>query len=62
MRLMLTNYDSIALIIIIVPLTLSPLCLLWLVRLGAYTPNLCGFYFYKLIEKLVVFFQLQEFI
>ncbi len=61
MRLPLTKYDSIVLIMIIVPLTLSPLCLLLLVRLGAYTANLCAFYFYKLIGKLTAFLQLQEF-
>ena len=55
------KYDNTSLTIIIVPLTLSPLCLLWLVRLGAYTPNLCGFYFYKLIGKVTAFLKLQEF-
>jgi hypothetical protein len=34
MRRSLTKYDSITVIIIIVPLTISPLCLLLLVRLG----------------------------
>ena len=58
MRLSLTKYDSIELIIIIVPLPLSPLCLLFLLRLGAYTANLCVFYFYKLIGKLTPFLQL----
>ena len=38
------------------PLTLSPLCLLLLVRPGDYIVNLCVFYFYKLIKKLTVFF------
>jgi hypothetical protein len=43
MRLPLTKYASTALTIIIVPLTLSPLCLLLLVRLGGYIVNLCVF-------------------
>jgi hypothetical protein len=60
MRLPLKKYDSISLIIIIVPLTISPLCLLLLVRLGVYTVNLCVFYFYKLIGKVTVFFQLHR--
>jgi hypothetical protein len=50
----------IALIIIIVPLTLCPLCLLFPVHLGAYTANFGTFYFYKLIGKLTAFLQLQE--
>ena len=37
MRLSLTKYDNIELTIIIVPLTLSPLCLLLLVRQNTYT-------------------------
>jgi hypothetical protein len=49
MRLMLTNYDSIALIIIIVPLTLSPLCLLLLVRLDV---NRKLIYEYRCDERL----------
>ena len=44
MRLPLTEYDHTAHTIIIVPLTLSPLCLLLLVRLGVNTVNLCAFY------------------
>jgi hypothetical protein len=47
----LTKYEHTAQTIIIVPLTLSPFCLLLLVRLGVYTVNLCAFYFYKLIGK-----------
>jgi hypothetical protein len=61
MRLSLTKYEHTAQNIIIAPLTLSPLCLLLLVRLGVYTVNLCAFYFYKLIGKLTAFLQLQEF-
>ena len=51
MRLPLTKYEHTAQTVIIVPLMLSPLCLLLLVRLGVYTVNLCAFYFYKLIGK-----------
>ena len=61
MRLLLTKYDHTVLTILIVPLTLSPLFLLLLVRLGGYIVNLCAFYFYKLIGKLTAFLQLQEF-
>jgi hypothetical protein len=61
MRLLLTKFDSIALTIIIVPLTLSPLCLLLLVRPGVYIVNWCAFYSYRLIGKLTAFLQLQEF-
>jgi hypothetical protein len=55
MRLPLTKLENIALIIKTIPLTLSPLCLLLLVRLGGYTVNLCVFYFYTLIGKLTAF-------
>ncbi len=56
------KFDNIALTITItVPPTLSPLCLLLLVRLGGYIVNLCAFYFYKLIVKLTAFLQLQGF-
>ena len=61
MKLTLTKVDSITLTIIIVPLTLSPLCLLLLVRLGDYIVTLYSFYFYKLIGKLTSSLQLQEF-
>jgi len=61
MNLSLTQYEHTVKIIIIVPLTLSPLCLLLLVRLGGYTVNLCSIYFYNLIGKLTVSLQLQEF-
>ena len=54
--------ENIALIIITIPLMLSPLCLLLLVRLGGYTVNLCVFYFYKLIGKLTASLKFQEFI
>ena len=61
MRLTLTKYEHNTQTIIIVPLTLSPLCLLLLVRLVGYTENLCASYFDKLIGKLTAFLQLQEF-
>ena len=60
MRLSLINYANTALTTIIVPLTLSPLCLLLLVRLDIYTVNSCAFYFCRLIGKLTAFLQLQE--
>ena len=56
MRLLLLKLDSIALTIIIVPRTVSPLCLLLLVRLGVYIMNWCAFYSYRLIGKLTAFF------
>ena len=40
---------------------LSPLYLMYLVRLGGYIVNLFAFYFYRLIGKLTAFLQLQEF-
>ncbi len=52
MRMPLTRLENNVLTIIITPLTLSPLCLLLLVRLGDY---LCVLYFYKLIGKLTTF-------
>ncbi len=61
MRLLLTKLENIAPTIIITLLTLSPLCLLWLVRLGGCIMNLCAFYFYRLIGKLTAFLQFQEF-
>jgi hypothetical protein len=61
MRRLLTKYVNTDLTIIIVPLTISPLCLLFLVRLGVYTVNLCDFYFYRLIGKLTAFLHLQDF-
>ena len=60
MRLLLTKSYKTVLIIIIVPLMLSPLCQLLLVRLDVYTANFCAFYFYRLIRKLTAFLQLQE--
>jgi hypothetical protein len=61
MRLPLTKYESTALTIISVPLTLCHLCLLLLVLRAAPTVNLCAFYFYRRIGKLTAFLQLQEF-
>jgi hypothetical protein len=37
------------------------LCLLFLVRVGGYIANLLDFYSYRLIGKLTVFSELQEF-
>ena len=61
MRLLLTKSYNTVLIIIIVPLMLSPLCQLSLVRLGVSTVNLCDFYFYRIIGKLTAFLELLEF-
>jgi hypothetical protein len=65
MRLLLTKtYNTVlikSLIIIIVPLTLFPLCLLLLVRLGFLHSEFVRLYFYRLIGKLTTFLQLQEF-
>ena len=54
MRLPLTKLENIVLIMITAPPLPSPLCLLFLVRPGGYTVNLCAFYFFKLIGKLTV--------
>jgi hypothetical protein len=57
----MTRLENIALTTIItIPLTLPSLCLLFLVRLGGYTVNLCAFYSYRLIGKLTDFLHLQE--
>jgi hypothetical protein len=61
MRLPLTKLENIELIIITTPPLPSLLCVLFLVRPGGYTVNLCVFYFYKLIGKLTASLQLQEF-
>ena len=60
MRPLLTKYAFTALTIIIVPLILSPLCLLLLVCLGVYIANLYAFYFYGLIGKLIDFFSFRS--
>ena len=57
----MTKYDNTTQTIIIVPLTLSPLFLTLLVRLTVYILNLCAFYSCRLIGKLTVFLQFQEF-
>jgi hypothetical protein len=54
MSLPLTKLGDIALTIIIILLTLSPVCLLQPVRLGGYIVNLCAFYSYRLVGKLTV--------
>ncbi len=61
MRLSLTKYCNTVLTIIIVPLTLFPLCFLFLVPRTTSTVSLCSFYFCSLLGKLTVFFQCQEF-
>jgi hypothetical protein len=43
----LTKLEDTGLTILTIPLILTPLCLLLLVRLGDYKVNLCVFYFYK---------------
>ena len=55
------TYGNITLTIITMPLALSPLYLLLLVRLGGYIVNLSDFYSYRFIGKLTVFLQFQEF-
>ncbi len=60
MRLSLTRSEGIELTTIITPLTLSPLWLLFMVRLGGYIVNSCDFYSYSLIGKLTAFLP-QEF-
>jgi hypothetical protein len=44
-----------------IPLTLSPLCRLLLIRPGDYIVTLCDFYYYKFIGKPTAFLQFQEF-
>jgi hypothetical protein len=56
----LTRLENITLTMILIPKTLSPLCLLLLVRLGGYIENLCVFYFFKIIGKLTTSLQFQE--
>ena len=55
------KYGNIALTTTITLLTLYHLCLILLVRLGGYIVNLSDFYSYRLIGKLTVSLQLQEF-
>ena len=63
MRLLLTKSyrGNTVMITIIVPLILSSLIQLLLVRLGVSMVNLCVFYFYRIIGKLTNFLQFQEF-
>jgi hypothetical protein len=49
MRLIPTKLETIALTIITNNLMLSPLCLLFLVRLGGYIVYVCDFYFNNII-------------
>ena len=60
MRLLLTKYSNTVPTIIIVPLTLLPLFLLFLVQRTTSTVRLYTFYFWRLIGKLTVFLQVQE--
>ena len=62
MGLALTRLENIALprTIIIIPLMVSPLYLLLIVRLGGYIVNLCVFCSYRLIGKLTVFCSLKS--
>jgi hypothetical protein len=55
LMMLLTRFAITAQTIIIVPLLLSPVCLLLLVPLGVYIVNLCAFYSYRLIGKLTAF-------
>jgi hypothetical protein len=52
----MTRLENITMTIITIPLNLSPLYLIFLVRLGRYVMNLCDLYFYKIIGILTVFF------
>jgi hypothetical protein len=55
------KYGNITLTIITTHPKQSPLCLLFLVRLGGYIVHSLDCYSYRLIGKLTAFFQLQEF-
>jgi len=57
----LTRFEKIVLNVKTIHLILSPLYLLFLVRLGGNIVNLSDFYSYKFIGKLTDFLQLQEF-
>jgi hypothetical protein len=60
MRLRLTKHWHTVLIMIIVPLTLFPSCLLLLAPLAASTVSLSAFYFCRFIEEHTAFWLLQE--
>jgi hypothetical protein len=55
------KYENIVLTTTIIHRARYLLCLRLLVRLGGYKANLSDFYSYRLIGKLTVFLQLQEF-
>ncbi len=55
------SLNETALIIITILRDQSPLCLLFLVRLGGYIVNSLDCYSYRLIGKLTTFLKLQEF-
>ncbi len=61
MRLSLIKYGNITLTIITIHRTQSPLCLIFLVRLGGYIVNSLDCYSYRIIGKLTAFLHLQEF-
>ena len=61
MKLLLTRLENIVLTTIIIRLILSRLYRLWLVHQTDYIVNLSDFYSYRIIGKLTVFLQLQEF-
>ncbi len=60
-KLLMTRSVNIVRTIITTLLTLSRLCRLLLVRMDVYIVTLSDFYSYRLIGKLTVFFQFQEF-
>ncbi len=61
MRMVLIKYGNITLTKKTIHRPQSPLCLLFLVRLGGYIVNSLDCYSYRINEKLNVFLQLQEF-
>ena len=61
MRMPLTKYTNTALTTVIVPLTLSSLCLLLLERLGIYIVNMFTFYFLQDHRVTDRSLELQEF-
>jgi hypothetical protein len=61
MTQLLIKYGNIALTTTTIRHVWCHSCLLFLVRLGGYITTLSDFYSYRLIGKLTVFLQLQEF-
>jgi hypothetical protein len=61
MRLSLIKFGNIVLTTTTIHRPQSPLCLILLVRLGGYIVNSLDYYSYRLIGKLTVFLQIQEF-